>query len=543
MRKKQQLPWLPLLIACFAFPAVFMAARAAGPTSPTIDTMATYTEILSLIEDLHVPVPDSKKVIYSGIHGMMQTLDPHTNFLDDATYREMREEQRGSFFGLGIVISKRGRYQPLRVVSPIANTPADRLGIRAGDIITHISDARADVDIDTFGLTIQESVKYLRGPRNTPVEITVDRPGRTTPLVFTVMRDAVRTPAVTLAFNPEPGTGYIRLANFTETTSTELDEALNKLKATGTERLILDLRQNPGGLLEQAQGVASRFLTPNELIVYTEGRLAGSRQDLNALRDVPHIEWPVVVLIDRGSASASEIVAGAIQDHDRGIVVGETSFGKGLVQSVYPLSENTALALTTQKYYTPAGRSIQRPYQSQEDYYLEVRRRDSDSKPNVPADAPEFTTMTGRSVYGGGGIMPDISVPLELAPSIVAELNRDSAFAQFITPLDEAGHAAYEKDHEALVEDFLDFAGKGRNEEGIKALEAAREDILLQLRGELALARGGMTERDRVFVEASEVLAKAIEALPKAQELLVVRKAALEARSKKEERPSSRRPG
>ncbi|HHN74516.1 MAG TPA: PDZ domain-containing protein, partial [Acidobacteria bacterium] len=195
------------LVAAVALVFLLVGARAAAPRAGS--RMAAFTEILSLIESRHVPEAKPKSVIYAGIHGMLGTLDPHTNFLDDEAFRDMRDEQRGSFYGLGIVISKRGRNQPLRVVSPIADTPAARLGIRAGDVITHIRDRRADVDLDTMGLTIQESVKHLRGPRGTEVEITINRPGVDKPLVFSVVRDAIRTPAVNLAMMLRPEVGYV----------------------------------------------------------------------------------------------------------------------------------------------------------------------------------------------------------------------------------------------------------------------------------------------------------------------------------------------
>ncbi len=480
--------------------------------------MAVFTEILSLIETRHVPDAEAKKVIYSGIHGMLGTLDPHTNFLDDETFREMREEQRGSFFGLGIVISKRSKTQPLRVVSPITDTPAARLGIRAGDVITHIRDRRAEVDTDTLGLTIQESVKFLRGPRGTQVEITVDRPGFEEPLIFEITRDAVRTPAVDQAFMLRDTVGYVHLANFTETTTAELDRALEKLGAQGAEALVLDLSGNPGGLLDQAISVSSRFIAPGQLVVYTEGHIPGSRQNYTSLKDVPRVDWPIVVVLNRGSASASEIVSGAIQDHDRGIVVGETSFGKGLVQSVYPLSEGAALALTTQKYYTPVGRSIQRPYDSQEEYYYENFAREEE--PKAEAHGEVFQTETGRTVYGGGGITPDIVVKEDPSPDLVNQLLRSSAFTRFVSPLGSEDRARYAADRSAAEVDFLAFVAKEIPSIKIEGLDESREKIQLFLKAELALGDGGMEARGQVLTRARHVILTAADALDDARQLL-----------------------
>jgi carboxyl-terminal processing protease len=520
---------LVFVTICVASLVVGIRATSGGTLSSRLSTL---TEILALIEERHVPPAESRELVYSGIRGMLGTLDPHSNFLDEEAFREMREEQRGSFYGLGIVISKRGRNQPLRVVSPISNTPAARLGIRAGDVINHIRDPRAGVDVDTLGLTIQEAVKYLRGPRGTVVEVTIDRPGLEQPIVLEVRRDAVRTPAVNLAFMVRPGVGFIQISNFTETTTRELDAALERLRKEGAERLVLDLRQNPGGLLKQAINVASRFLDPGELVVYTEGRLSGSRQEYDSLEDVPsRIDWPVVVILDRGSASASEIVAGAIQDHDRGIVVGETSFGKGLVQSVYPLSENAALALTTQKYYTPVGRSIQRPYSSEEEYYYEAQARESTI--DVPEDAPVYRTETGRTVHGGGGIRPDVIVSREEDPRILFELSRQSAYTRFLARYDEAERERFVENLDALFESFVGFLKEKIPEVDASDVREHSERVSLYLRGELALTRSGMRARDRVLAEASPVVHRALDAFDQAEELLARRE---EVRSQRAQR-------
>ncbi len=519
---------LPVLVLALGLPAVLLGARAAGSSTPAPGKMGTYMEILSLIEERHAPAADPKKVVYSSIHGMLQVLDPHTNFLDEEVYKEMREEQRGSFYGLGIVISKRGRYQPLKVIAPMADTPAARLGVRAGDVITHIRDAKAGVDIETLGLTIQEAVKYLRGPRGTEVEISIDRPGLKEPLSFKVVRDAVRTPAVNQAFMVRPGIGYLHIANFTETTASELDRALEALRQQGAQKLVLDLQGNPGGLLDQAIAVSSRFLEPNELVVYTEGRQSGSRQDYNALRDVQRVDWPVVVMIDRGSASASEIVSGALQDHDRAIIVGETSFGKGLVQSVYPLSEGTGLALTTQKYYTPVGRSIQRPYNNEDEYYLDVFQRDAVPKPN--GSAAVFKTDGGRRVYGGGGITPDSPVAVPEQPEAITDLARLSAFSRFATPLANDARQKYGQSADALFNDFVAWMQKEIPGEPVEKVRAAKEQVLLQLQAELALSDGGMQARDRVLLQKAPALLKAVESFENAERLLASRRRLLDER-------------
>lgn len=513
-----------LLLASLALlaPALFLTARAAAFKNPPTPSMGTLTEILSVIEDRYAPETDSKKLVYSSIQGMLDTLDPHTNFLDEEAFREMREEQKGVFYGLGIVISKRGRFQPLRVVAPMADTPADRMGIRGGDVITHIRDTRANADIDTIGLTVQEAVKYLRGPKGSEVEVSIERPGIDKPLVFKIIRDAVRTLAVNQSFLIRPEIGYIHIANFTETTTAEFDRSIEDLRQKGAKKLILDLSGNPGGLLEQSVQIASRFLDPGQLVVYTEGRHPGSRQDFNAVREAPRIDWPVVVIIDRESASASEIVSGALQDHDRAILVGETTFGKGLVQSVYSLSEGTALALTTQKYYTPVGRSIQRPYISEEEYFLETRERDAVPKPKD--GAPIFQTDTGRLVYGGGGITPDIAVSYPDPPEVVVQLARVTAFSRFAVLVKTADQARYTAQPEVLLNDFVAFATKDTPTVTADQINSAKDEVLLQLRAELALITSGVPARDRVFLEQSPVLLKALDSFSEAQKLQAKRR-------------------
>jgi len=506
-----------LSLALVAIAAAVLVSRAAGASGTPPGKMGTYAEILALIEERAVPEPDMKRVIYASISGMLDALDPHTNFLDDDTYREMREEQKGYFYGLGIQINKRGRYQPLRVVAPMAGTPADRLGIRGGDVIVHIRDERAGVDVDTIGLTIQEAVKYLRGPRGSEVEIAVERPGVDELLSFKIKRDEVRTLAVSQAFMVRPGTGYIKITNFVESTTPELDQALETLKRQGAKRLVLDLSGNPGGLLDQAIAVSGRFLPPGSLVVYTEGRVPGSRQDYFAARDVPRVEWPIVVMVDRESASASEIVSGALQDHDRALVVGETTFGKGLVQSVYPLSENTGIALTTQKYYTPVGRSIQRPYSGDDAYYLEWRDRDAVPKPKE--DAPIYKTDTGRIVYGGGGITPDVAVIFPEYPTVVVQLLRTSAFSRFTSSLSAEERAKYTAEIGAILPPFTTFALADMPELKAEDLAAAKNEILLQLRGELALLDGGLAARERVLLENNPALLKALDSFPDAEAL------------------------
>jgi carboxyl-terminal processing protease len=488
--------------------------------------MDEYVRLLALLEERYVEPVEAKDLIYDSIRGMVRTLDPHSNFLDDRQYEDMREEQRGEFFGLGIVISKRGKNHPLTVVSPIEGTPASRLGIRAGDMITHVRDARTDVDTDTLGLSIQEAVNLLRGPRGTPVEITIDRPGLDGPLVFEITRDVIPTRAVADAYLIRPGVGYVRVVNFTQTTTRELDEALDDLERQGMERLLLDLRDNPGGLLDQAVKVTDRFIGDGQVIVSTRGRVPGSDQEFYATGRATRPDYPLVVLVNHGSASASEIVAGAIQDHDRGLVVGETTFGKGLVQSVYPLGQNTALALTTQKYYTPSGRLIQRDYSDLGEYIFE---RAPDSPYDVwTAPDEERQTTNGRTVFGGDGIRPDVEVELTERPPVVDQLLRANAFFRFTVAVETGRESAPPETEsetpEALFAAFLEWLEREEPDGGTpEQLEAARDAVTTYIRAELAAKRDGLAARYRVLAERDAQIRTALQSFEDARELVELR--------------------
>src|SRR5437899_11133171 len=361
-----------------------------------------YTDLLAAVTANAPEDVGSDKYVYSSIDGMLRTLDPHTNFLEPKESSDMQDRQKGSFYGRGILVTKRN-YQ-VTVITPLEGTPAARLGIRAGDVISEVE------GVSTDDLPLDEVVKRLKGPKGTTVHIKIVRIGMKEPIPLSIVRAAIPTNSISNVLMLKPGVGYIRIKDFTATTVRELDEAIEKLKGQGMQKLVLDLRQNPGGLLDAAVGVADHFLDKGQMIVYTKGRTADSAQDYTAPGKHQKLDMPMVVVVNRGSASASEIETGPIQDNDRGLVVGETSWGKGLVQSVYTLQYGAGLALTTSKYFTPSGRTIQRDYSSFYDYYVADEGDDGSSSEMPLKDRKKFTTATGRVVYGGGGITPDIFV-------------------------------------------------------------------------------------------------------------------------------------
>ena len=359
-----------------------------------------YTDLLNAVSTWSPEETTSDKFVYSSIDGMLRTLDPHTSFLEPKEYSDMQDRQKGTFYGLGILVTKRN--DQVTVITPLEGTPAARLGIRAGDVISEVEGMATD------DMPLDDVVKRLKGPKGSTVNIKIQRVGIEEPIPLSIVRAAIPTNSISNVLMIRPGVGYIRIKDFTSTTVRELGEAVDKLRGQGMTKLVLDLRQNPGGLLDAAVGVSDHFLEKGQMVVYTKGRTPDSAQDYFAPGKHEQVNVPLVVLVNRGSASASEIVAGAIQDHDRGLVVGETSWGKGLVQSVYSLQYGAGLALTTSKYFTPAGRNIQRDYSSFYDYYVADETTDVQEIPLSQRE--QFKTDTGRVVYGGGGITPDFIV-------------------------------------------------------------------------------------------------------------------------------------
>src|SRR3954463_7681410 len=477
-----------------------------------------YTDLLTAAtanapEDL-----GSDKFVYSSIDGMLRTLDPHTSFLEPKEYSDMQDRQKGSFYGLGILVTKRN--DQVTVITPLEGTPAARLGIRAGDVISEVEGQSTD------DLQLDEVVKKLKGPKGSTVHIKIMRIGIKEPIPLTIVRAAIPTNSISNTLMIRPGVGYIRIKDFTSTTVRELDESIDKLKEQGMQRLVLDLRQNPGGLLDAAVGVADHFLDKGQMIVYTKGRTPDSAQDYLAPGKHQHLDIPLVVLMNRGSASASEIVAGSIQDHDRGLVVGETSWGKGLVQSVYTLQYGAGLALTTSKYYTPSGRNIQRDYSSFYDYHVADESEDGNATEMPLKDRKKFTTATGRTVFGGGGITPDVfSKPPALSRTTQLLEVRSAIFNYGVDYV--AKHPDVTESvaiTPAVMEDFIQYA----TEKDIAPLADIREALTKAndrgfieraLKAEIIAAKFGFDASYPYRLQGDNQIAKAIEVLPDSQKL------------------------
>jgi carboxyl-terminal processing protease len=488
------------------------------------ERLQTLGHVLSLVEGYYVEDADSEEMMENAIRGMLRTLDPHSNYLPPSDFKDMREEQRGRFSGLGIQISKRSPDQPLTIISPIDGTPASRAGLHAGDIISRIEGE------ETLDMTVRQAVRLLKGERGTAVTITIQRPSESSQFDVTIIRDFIPIDSMRVAYMLQPGVGYVHITNFTSTTTRELDDAIEQLTETGMDRLILDLRGNPGGLLDQAVQVAERFIPSGKMIVYTRGRVNGSDQDYFAGNGVERFDLPLVVLVDHGSASASEIVSGAIQDHDRGLVVGETTFGKGLVQRVLELRNGGALAVTTAKYYTPSGRLIQRDYTDHEEYFLEYARsgEDPESAPAEGTPPPQEVrereihyTASGREVFGGGGITPDYVVPSEGMPVLVSRMIRENLILDF-----SARFVAKQQDlirgftvGDEMIGSFRSFLDDREFEYDPAAFQEHSDLIALRLRAEISRVKWGVEEQSRILAGEDPQIQKALTLFGEASDL------------------------
>jgi carboxyl-terminal processing protease len=402
MRRYRPVTAVLFAIAVSAVIGGAFGRRALALDEDTSEQQKTFVAALRAVETNYVEEVTSDRLVYSAIRGMLGTLDPHSSFFDPKEYAQMRERQEGRYYGLGITIAAIDGDIVANTV--FEGSPAHKVGVRRGDVIARIAGE------DAKGWTTEQAVVKLRGPKGTSVHVEIRRRGFAQLIPLEVMRDEVHILTVTAAFMVDDTTGYIQMENFGENTDREVKQALRDLTAKGMKRLLFDARQNPGGPLDQAIKVTNSFLPKGKMVVYTKGRISNSDQDYRATDDGEFQNIPVVMLVNRNSASASEIVSGALQDHDRAYIVGETTFGKALVQSVYKIANEAGLALTTAHYYTPSGRLIQRPWDTTFDEYLSYSTREQDiNKPHDPKDLKR--TTAGRPVYSGGGVEPDRHVP------------------------------------------------------------------------------------------------------------------------------------
>ena len=511
------------------------------------DIEKDYNEAVETISDGYAGDIDYERATQAAIQGMLSTLDPHSMYFPYNEFKKLKEDQGSRFYGIGVTIVQ--HRDGVYIQSAVEGTPAGRLGLRYGDRILEVDGQ------DAREWTSEQVSKKVRGGRGEPVTIKVDRAGSEAPLDYTIIRDSVPLPSIRNAYILRPGTGYVGLTGgFQSTSDEELRDAIKKLKGEGMRQLILDMRGNPGGLLNQAIDVASEFLPRGQVVVSVRGRTDYSEPIVYKSSGADPEDVPLVVLINRGSASASEIVAGAIQDHGRGLIVGETSFGKGLVQHVFQLPFNTGLTLTTARYYTPYGRSLQRDYSSGSLYDYYTRHEDeappspvsptrNSSSPVAqvspvppPPMGPAVKTAAGRVFYGGGGITPDVDVkPLTFSPARI--LIAESAF-QFTRRLAAGlvpGLEGYKVEqvqygrnpksgdypiNDRVLEAFRSFVRTDVESQLTQAqVEQELDFVKLRLREEIVTAAFSNDAGARVLLDSDPQVMRALEALPDAKRL------------------------
>jgi len=516
-----------LTIAVSAVAGGFFGRAVAQSPDRLTENYRTFTAALSVIESRYVDKVESDRLVYGAISGMLQTLDPHSSFMDPRQYAQLRERQEGRYYGLGITIQVVDG--DITVQGIFEASPAYKLGIRRGDIIAKIDGE------DAKGWTSDQAVRKLRGAKGTSVEVSIKRPGAEGLIAITVQRDEITIPSIPAYFMIDQQTGYIRLQDFAENTDRDLGRALDDLGSKGMKRLLLDLRGNPGGPLDQAIRVSNRFLRKGDMIVYTRGRVPNSDQDFRAAEESEYTTLPMIVLANRNSASASEIVSGALQDHDRALIVGETTFGKALVQSIYRVSQGAGLALTTARYYTPSGRLIQRPWDGTFDEYLSYTYRDQDAnRPHDPKDLKY--TDSGRRVYSGGGIEPDrrLDGPVEgFNPSRFARglyaRQLFSGYAQRFSAVGDTRPGAAGKDRkfvspdftvdDAMVNDFKAFVTSQGVKMDAQAFEADQVFIKAMIRYDIDLALFGVVAARKHLVETDPQAQFAVSLFREAEQL------------------------
>ncbi|OQX85752.1 MAG: hypothetical protein B6D63_01560 [Candidatus Latescibacteria bacterium 4484_7] len=416
----------------------------------TLESLDRFGEVFEKVLDYYVEEKDPSELIDAAINGMLKDLDPHSVYLDSYQYQNLMIDTKGEFGGLGITITVRDDYPT--VISPLEGTPAYSLGIQGGDKIVKIE------GVPTKGWKIEDAVKKLRGKPGTKVKITIVREGVADSLHYTVTREIIKVASIPY-YDDMDGIGYVRISRFSENTAGELEKILNELEAKKIEGLIIDLRSNPGGLLQAAKEVSELFLEKGKLIVYTKGRVEkNNRKYVSQSRKV-HNGYPLVVLVNGASASASEIVAGALQDWDKAVIIGQTSFGKGSVQSLFPIGKSAALKLTTAKYFTPSGRCIHREAEDNASAEEIAKSKKNGDKKQV------FHTASGRVVYGGGGITPDWKITLPEFTELERKLELKGLFFSFAVHY-TAFHKVGEnfKVDDMVIKEFRDFAAEKKVE-------------------------------------------------------------------------------
>lgn len=406
---------LPIVLCIGLAAGIFIGTKLNSGNRLSTDAgkdVQKFREALSYIQKDYVDQVNTTELVDEAIEHMLTKLDPHSVYIAARDTSQANESLRGNFDGIGVEFNIFN--DTITVVTPLSGGPSEALGIRSGDKIVKVD----SIVVAGIGITNADVMRYLKGPRGTEVKVTIARRGEPTPIVYTIVRDKIPTYSVDVSYMVDSEIGYIKVSRFAATTYREFEVALKKLQAQGMKKLVLDLQGNPGGYMDMANSMLDDFLPSGNKIVFTKGKAGRYDQDVFATNKGSFEKGDLIVLVNEGSASASEIVAGALQDNDRALIVGRRTFGKGLVQTTFDLNGGAEMRLTISRYYTPSGRSIQKPYENTDEYDRDIISRynhgeffHSDSiKLN---DSLKYFTQNGRAVYGGGGIMPDYFVPLD----------------------------------------------------------------------------------------------------------------------------------
>ncbi|MGI8555488.1 MAG: S41 family peptidase [Pyrinomonadaceae bacterium] len=544
MTKKFGIIAIVIILVGAAFGGIFgrLPSKTAASDAVTTEKISSdYQQALEVIDENYAGKIDHEKIMESSIQGMLWTLDPHSSFFNPEEFRKLYEDQSSRFYGIGVSILQHGnseRNNGVYVHAVVPDTPAEKAGLKYGDRFVEIDGK------DARNWTSAEVSKNVRGERGTTVNIKIERPGSSKPLDFQIVRGGVPYPSIRNYFMLRDGIGYVGFTGgFQETSADELDAAIAALKKQGMKQMILDMRGNPGGLLQQAKEVVSRFIPAGQTVVSVKGRSRYAKTETIQTDSDKTEDFPLVIMINGNSASATEIVAGALQDYGRAIVVGTDSFGKGLVQRVFPLYGGTGLTLTMARYYTPYGRSLQRDYSSGSiyDYYTHHTEGSDSTTPNNPNAPPKpqgspVTTAGGRVFYGGQGITPDIKAPAPPATNLLYQINEEAFF--FVRQLVNGQIGSlenYKVDHQnpnhqlqpgdlqindKLLDAFRAFAVKD-NTQGLTAanINSQLDFAKTRLREELATANYSSEAGSQVLLENDPQVLKAVEAVLEAKKL------------------------
>jgi carboxyl-terminal processing protease len=510
---------------------VGMKVNTAASGDDVFDNVKKFNEALTLVQKNYVDDVSADKLTEAAIKGMLAQLDPHSTYITQDQLKRINEDFQGSFEGIGVEFDIIN--DTITIVTPIGGGPSEALGILAGDKIVKID------GVNAVGMTREDVPKKLRGPKGTKVVVSISRGGSPNLLDFEITRDKIPLYSVDASFMINDEVGYARVTRFSATTYDELSKALGEMRQQGMKKLVLDLRNNPGGYLDQAFKISSMFVERGKKIVYTKSRIP-AYNDEYVSEGGDYSKMPLILLVNDGSASASEIVAGAIQDWDRGLIVGENTFGKGLVQRQYDLSDGSAMRVTTSRYYTPSGRLIQKPYEGGEYKKMLLNQDEGDNlyhnNDTKDTTRPEFKTMGGRTVFGGGGVTPDFIVKLDTLTDYSVQLRRVNLFLEYANSYFDqnrekikSGYSDYIKFRDnfeitpSMLEDFKGLAASKNIEFNEEQFTRDIDFIKTSLKSIIARDIWGNNGSMAVWLATDKQFEKAMTLFPEAEKLAQLR--------------------